>query len=111
MSILAILVLLFWNETCNNVLACLKCEKMGKIRRDERESCKIRRDEPRILRDWAILILLVLSNLNQDKQKCARLSRLIWIKTSKNVLARLKRDEMSKIRRSNKDRPPVPVIQ
>ena len=101
MSILAILVLLFWNETCNNVLACLKCEKMGKIRRDE----------PRILQDWAILILLVLSNLNQDKQKCARLSRLIWIKTSKNVLARLKRDEMSKIRRSNKDWPPVPVIQ
>ena len=33
--ILAILVSLFWNETCKNVLARLKREKTGEIRRDE----------------------------------------------------------------------------
>ena len=37
-----------------------------------------------------------------------RESRLIWNETSKNVLACLKRDEMSKIRRSNEDQLLVP---
>ena len=92
--ILAILVLLFWNETCKNVLARLKWEKTGEIRRDKRESREIRRDEPRISQDWAILVSLVSSNLNRDKQKCA---------------CSFKTRETIEIRRSNEDRPPVPV--
>ena len=58
------------------MLACLKREKTGEIRWDKQESCEIRWDEPRILQDWAILVSLVSSYLNRDKQKCAaRLKR------------------------------------
>ena len=72
-----------------------KCAHSFKTRKDWvrlDKTSEIRWDKPRISRDWAILVLLVSSNLNRDNKKCAR----------------LKQDKISKIRRSNEDRPLVP---
>ena len=96
---LGILVSVFWNEICENVLTCLKRDETGEFRWDKRESWEIRRDKPIISRDLAILVSLVSFNLRQDWQKCA-------------CSFKMRQDERDyTVRRTNEDWPPVPATQ